>query len=234
MKKINTIHLKKALTSIFDLKNDSNKVPKKHRLKLLWSSLHKFNHRLVDISKRLSLVLSFLIFILSSKAQAIYTEFGISQSYKKTSFSTDNYVESEMLSGSVSFYIWEQVALEFSYTKGLAVRKETEVNYPIKTITQYSSVYGTDLILGFADRQSTFQPFIKGGAAYIEKRQVTQDAGNQPSQYNPKPGYVPSYGVGLKIKLTQNFGLSTSLDVWKDDSMSTNDLASRTGITWMF
>lgn len=170
----------------------------------------------------------------SHNAQAMYTEFGISQSYKKTSFSPDNFVESEMISGSVSFYVWEQVAIEFSYTKGLAVRKETEVNYPAKTITQYSSIYGTDLILGFADRQSTFQPFIKGGAAYIEKRQVSQDAGTAAFQTNPKPGFVPSYGVGLKIKLTQNFGLSTSLDVWKDEAASTNDLASRTGITWMF
>lgn len=173
-------------------------------------------------------------FLLSLPAQAMYTEFGISQSYKKTSFSSDNFVESEMISGSISFYIWEQVALEFSYTKGLAVRKETEDNYPTKTITQYSSIYGTDLILGFADRQSTFQPFIKGGAAYIEKRQVSQDAGTAPFQTNPKPGFVPSYGVGLKIKLTQNFGLTTSLDVWKDEAASTNDLASRTGITWMF
>ena len=171
---------------------------------------------------------------LSHNAQAIYTEFGISQSYKKTSFSSDNFVESEMISGSVSFYIWEQVALEFSYTKGLAVRKEAEANYPVKTITQYSSIYGTDLILGFADRQSTFQPFIKGGAAYIEKRQVSQDAGYDSFQTNPTPGFVPSYGVGLKIKLTQNFGLSTSLDVWKDSETNTNDLASRTGITWMF
>lgn len=182
----------------------------------------------------ISVFLSLFILFFNIDLHAIYTEFGVSQSYKKTSFSNNNYVESEMVSGSVSFYFWENIALELSYTKGLAVRKETEPNYPAKTITQHSSIYGSDLILGFADRQSTFQPFIKGGVAYIEKRQITQDAGTAAFQTNPKPGYVPSYGVGLKIKLTKNFGLSTSLDVWKDDATSTNDLASRTGMTWMF
>jgi hypothetical protein len=176
-----------------------------------------------------------LVFLSSgSPAQAIYTEFGISQSYKKTSFSEQSFVESEMVSGSVSFYFWERIALEFSYTKGLAVRKEQDVNQPVRTITQHSTVYGSDLILGFADRRSTFQPFVKGGAAYIKKKQVTQDEGNPSFETLPTPGYVPSYGIGMKIKLTENFGLSTSLDIWRDDATSTNDVASRTGITWMF
>lgn len=182
----------------------------------------------------MKIIYCLLAVFLSIPTYALYTEFGVSQSYKKTSFSPENYAESEMLSGSISLYFWEQVAIELSYTKGLSVRKEKEANLPTRTLTQNSAIYGTDLIFGFADRQSTFQPFIKGGIAYIEKRQITQDDGTPSFQTNPKPGYVPSYGVGLKIKLTQNFGLSTSLDVWKDEATSTNDLASRTGITWMF
>jgi hypothetical protein len=177
---------------------------------------------------------SFLLFLTTLSANAVYTEFGLSQSYKKTSFSEQNYVESEMLSGSVSFFIWERVALEFSYTQGIAVRKEQETGQPIRTITQHSSVYGSDLILGFSDRRSTFQPFVKGGVAYIQKRQTTQDDGTPAFETTPSPGYVPSYGVGMKIKLTENFGLTTSLDIWKDSSTSSNDMASRTGITWMF
>lgn len=217
------------------MRNNLNKQNRSHQIKATPLYLNFLSSKLRSFSSlALSCFYSLLFITLSPQAQAMYTEFGISQSYKKTSFSSDNYVESEMISGSVSFYIWEQVALELSYTKGLAVRKEAEANYPTKTITQYSSIYGTDLILGFADRQSTFQPFIKGGAAYIEKRQVSQDAGYDSFQTNPKPGFVPSYGVGLKIKLTQNFGLSTSLDVWRDSETNTNDLASRTGITWMF
>lgn len=178
----------------------------------------------------------FLIFgiFYHSSSWAIYTEFGLSQSYRKTSFSSNNYLESEMVSGSVSFYFWERIALELSYTKGLGVRKESDSTQIVRTITQYSTVYGTDLIFSFADRTTMFQPFIKGGAAYIQKKQVTQDEGTPSFITTPKPGYVPSYGVGLKIKLTQNFGLSTSLDIWKDDSSESNDIASRTGITWMF
>lgn len=170
----------------------------------------------------------------SPAALAVYTEFGISQSYKKTAFSAENFVESEMLSGSVAFYLWERVALEFSYTKGLAVRKEQDTGQPLRTITQYSNVYGTDLILGFSDRRDTFQPFIKGGVAYIQKKQITQDEGVPSFETLPTPGYVPSYGAGIKIKLTENFGLTSSLDIWRDSATATNDMASRTGITWMF
>lgn len=185
--------------------------------------------------KTVFIYFAFIIpFLYQSNSLALFTEFGLSQSYKKTSFTSDNYVESEMISGSVSFYIWDRVALELSYSKGTGVRKEKDSTEILRTITQYSTVYGTDLILGFADRRTTFQPFIKGGAAYIEKKQITQDEGNPASSATPKPGYVPSYGVGVKIRLTESFGLSTSLDVWKDDSASTNDIASRTGITWMF
>lgn len=183
---------------------------------------------------KFSLIAFLVVTTFVPRAKALYTEFGLSQSYKKTSFSEQNSVESELVSGSVSFYVWESIALEFSYTKGLAVRKEADSTLPLRTITQHSSVYGTDLILGFADRRATLQPFIKGGVAYIEKKQIVQDEGSPSYETTPTPGYVPSYGIGLKIKLTENFGLSTSLDVWRDDSTATNDLASRTGITWMF
>ena len=175
-----------------------------------------------------------VILLCSNPAWAVFTEFGISQSYKKTSFSSSDFVESEMVSGSVSFYLWERVALEFSYTKGLALRQEKGENEPTRTITQYSTIYGSDLILGFTDRKALFQPFIKGGVAYIHKRQVNQDEGEPSFETTPAPGYVPSYGVGMKIKLTENFGLSTSLDIWRDSATSTNDMASRTGVTWMF
>lgn len=180
----------------------------------------------------------FILFIfnlfLQPFASAMYTEFGLSQSYKKTSFSEFTTAESEMLSGSVSFYLWENAALELSYTKGLVVQKEKDVVQPTRTVTQHSTVYGTDIVIAFAEKRSTFQPFIKGGAAYIEKKQVTQDEGTPSFETNLPARYVPSYGVGIKIKLTDAFGVSTSLDVWKDDSTSTNDIASRTGITWMF
>lgn len=184
-----------------------------------------------------SLKNGFLLFttlLLTPTVFAVYTEFGISQSYKKTSFSEGNYVESQMISGSISIYFWERLAIEFSHTSGLAVRKEQETGQPLRTITQYSTVDGSDLILGFSDRQSTFQPFIKGGVAYIKKKQVTQDEGTPSFDTIPKPGYVPSYGIGMKIKITEQFSFSTSLDIWKDEATSTNDMASRTGITWMF
>lgn len=181
----------------------------------------------------LNLFIVSLFFIFPVEGHAIYTEFGLSQSYKKTAFSETNFVESEMLSGSVSFYLWEKVALEVSYTQGLAVRKESESTSQTLTITQHSTVYGSDLILGFAERSATFQPYIKGGVAFIEKKQVYQDSGTPAYETTPEPGYVPSYGGGLKIKLTANFGINTGIDIWKDDATNTNDISTRTGVTWM-
>lgn len=139
-----------------------------------------------------------------------------------------------MISGSMSFYFWENTALEFSYTKGLVVQKEEDPSQPLRTVTQHSTAYGSDLILSFAGRKATFQPFIKGGVAYIQKKQINQDQGTPSFETTLAPRYVPSYGIGMKIKLTENFGISTSLDIWKDGSTASNDVASRTGVTWMF
>lgn len=185
-----------------------------------------------------ALIIRFFLFVhctlLSIDCYGIYTEVGLSQSYRRTAFSESMSAESEMISGSISFYFWERTALEFSYTKGLVIQKEQDSAYPIRTISQFSSIYGSDLILSFVDRRSTFQPFIKGGVAYIEKKQVTQDERSPAFETTLDPRFVPSYGVGIKIRLTENFGLSTSLDVWNDSSTTQNDIASRTGITWMF
>lgn len=181
-----------------------------------------------------------LIFILviftSAFAQAVFTELGLSYSYKKTSFSKTNYVESEMRSLSLSFYIWERVAIETSYSQGTALKKE-EWNSTVLTVTQDTKVYGADLILAFADRKATFQPFIKGGAAYIQKKQTISDGFSSPYEVNPKPGVAPSYGVGFKLKLTDTFSLTGGIDAWQtplDDGSKNEDMASRVGISWIF
>ncbi len=186
------------------------------------------------ISKSIILIVGLY---LSSISQAMFIEMGLSHSLKKTTFSADNYIESETLSGSISFYIWEQIALETSYTQGYAVRKESDIINPVRTITQKTDIYGADLVFGLLGRSSAFQPFIKGGAAYITKKQSIGEEGTPAYTITPKPGVAPSYGIGFKIKLTETFSLSTSVDVWQtplDDGTKTNDTATRTGITWMF
>jgi hypothetical protein len=168
---------------------------------------------------------------------ALYTEVSFSHSYKKTTFSTDNFIESELLSGSISFYIWDHVALETSYTKGYALRKEKDFSNILRTITQDSRIYGLDLVLSLSERKATFQPYFKGGTAYITKKQTVTDDGQQAFEINPQPGLAPSYGFGLKIKFTDALALTTGFDIWQtpvDDGGKTNDSATRSGITWIF
>jgi hypothetical protein len=168
---------------------------------------------------------------------AVFTELSFSYGYKKTTFTTDNYMESELKTGSISFFVWDHIALESSFTKGMAIRKEKDSTNPIRTITQDTTVYGLDLVLSLSDRKATFQPFIKGGTAYIVKKQVVADEGNPSFEINPTPGLAPSYGFGIKIKFTDSLALTTGIDAWLtpiDDGTKTNDIAARSGISWIF
>lgn len=187
----------------------------------------------------LCLSLFTVLFFSAPKAQALYTEVGVSYSYKKTSFSESDSLESQSLTGSLSFYLWDRVALELSYTDGLAVRKEKShgVNFPDREVTQYSTVYGSDLIFGFMDKSAPIQPYIKGGVAYISKKQVVQDKGYQSWEIKPKASYAPSYGVGIKFMLSENLSLKASYDAWQtpvEDGEITTDAAGRVGFSWVF
>jgi hypothetical protein len=178
----------------------------------------------------------FLLFF-SNNLYAFFTELSISHSYKKTTFTTDNFIESELLTGSASFYIWDHIAIESSYTKGMALRKEKDSTNPIRTINQDTTVYGLDLVLSLSDRKATFQPYLKGGAAYIIKKQVVTDEGNPSFEINPTPTFSPSYGIGFKLKFTDSLALTTGIDIWQtplDDGSKTNDIATRSGISWIF
>ncbi len=187
------------------------------------------------------LILIFFVACFSQNAFAIYTELGISYSYKKTSFDKDNYTESQSTTASVSFYFWEQVALELSYTNGVAVRKERQPTNPFadtdRFVTQNSSVYGADLVFSLADRKAMIQPYIKGGAAYITKEQITKDQGQDERTISTKPGVAPSAGAGIKIMITEALAIRAGVDVWStpvDNETKTDDMAGRAGLTWAF
>ena len=175
--------------------------------------------------------------LLSINSHALYTELGLSYTYKKTTFDANNNIESQMTTGSLSFYLWEKVALETSYSEGLAVRREKDSINPIRTSTQSMKIYGADLILGFADRRAVFQPFIKGGAAYVIKKLTIQDDGQPAFSIDPKSAISPSYGVGLKFKLSDEFSLNVGADVWQtplEDGTTTSDIATRAGLSFVF
>jgi opacity protein-like surface antigen len=183
------------------------------------------------------LSLAAFLFI-SLEAGAIYTEIGSNYNYKKSTYDTNNNFEQQSSTFSLSFYFWEQLGLELSYTNGLAIKKElaTYSQALLTTTTQYSDVYGADLIYVLSDKQSKLQPYIKGGAAYVKKRQVIQAFGQPASEILPSPGVAPSYGAGFKFFLTESLALRAGYDVIHtpiDDNTKVDDIAGRIGLSWI-
>ena len=170
----------------------------------------------------------------------MYTELGLSYNYMKRTFDSLDSVENQGTTGSLALYIWDQVAIELSYTNGLYVKKERESSASTtsqRVTTQYSDTYESDLIYVFADKKAMFQPYVKGGAAYIKKKQVIQIDNDAPFDASPSPGWAPSVGVGAKFMLSDSFGIRASYDAVRtpiDDNTSADDLTGRVGLSWIF
>lgn len=180
--------------------------------------------------------------VMSTLSAQAYTELSLSYNYKKVTFDAQNTSESQGLTGSVAFYMWDRVALELAYTNSLFVKTESEVatigSTQTRTVTQKSDIFEANVqYLITPDRKATFQPFIKGGVAYITKKQNIQIDGDFPFEVRPQPGMGPSIGIGAKIFMTDTLSLRLSYDVVRtpiDGSTTADDASGRAGISWMF
>ncbi|MFP5519946.1 MAG: outer membrane beta-barrel protein [Bdellovibrionia bacterium] len=178
--------------------------------------------------------LSLLFFVPS--AYSMQTEVGLSYGYKTTYFTEDNFEKSDSASANVSFYFWEKIALELSYTQQQIQREEKfGSDADIRRIYQNTQYYGGDLILILADKKSLLQPYIKGGAAYFLKEQ-TMKTGTNSTQVQPdESGTVPSYGVGLRVAISERLNIRFSYDVWNTDlaGIEKKDTFFKAGLTWV-
>lgn len=185
-----------------------------------------------------------MLFVLAaapSYSNAIYTELGVSYNYKKVTYDEANNTESQGLTGSISFYLWERVGLELAYTSSTAYKIEPTYDLTNQTrqrkTVQRSNIYETNLqYLLVADRKATFQPFIKGGVAYISKKQELQIDGDFSQEVKPKPGFGPSIGIGMKVFLSETLSLRFGYDVVRtpiDDNTTADDITGRMGISWV-
>jgi opacity protein-like surface antigen len=178
-----------------------------------------------------------LAILFSSSAHALYTELGISYGKKQTTYDQYNYFDSESLTGSISFYFLERLALELSYTDATGTHGEKAIaTDPRRITTQKSQIIGADLIYVLTDKTSTFQPYIKGGVAQINRRQDINIEGEGDFPLDPDNAIVPSYGVGIKIMITDSLSLKFSYDVWRTPiggGQQTDDDAIRAGISWV-
>lgn len=179
----------------------------------------------------LFLILFSLFF--SSVSQALVTEIGLTYGFQKKTFNQNNYYQSDSKAASVSFYFLERFALELSYTDSFYESQESDVS-STRVIQQSSQVTGADLIYVFADKSAMFQPYIKGGTAYIAKKKQIRYANADTIDIPTKDGFAPSYGVGLKFKLSERFSAKVGYDVWQtplDDGSTTDDTSFKAGIS---
>ncbi|MFN8846944.1 MAG: outer membrane beta-barrel protein [Bdellovibrionales bacterium] len=181
--------------------------------------------------------LIFLLLYASLSAHALNYELGISFAKKKNSFDKENYFETESTTGSVSIYFSEQIALETSYTDAKALRREKVQGQNAKEIYQRTKVIGADLIYVLVDRKSWIQPYVKAGAAQLERSQTSSDLViNDVYSLDIETTTVPSYGVGIKFGLTKDLSVRVSYDVWKTPvggGDTSDDSQIRAGLSWM-
>lgn len=188
-------------------------------------------------SLKASLVFAIMFFSISN-AQAFFVEVGASYSRDRKNFDVANYTESESVTGELSFYFWERIALEFSYTDATGLLKQKGgASDPARTTQQKTQVLGSDLILMFADKKAFFQPFIKGGFAHMSRGQEIKIEGFDTQSLDPESAVVPSYGAGLKLLLTSSMSIKMSYNIWRTPiggGTFTNDSSMRAGIAWIF
>lgn len=190
---------------------------------------------------KLFFILSFCL--VSLKSQAMLTELGVSYAEKKTYFDINNYNNMASITGSISFYFMEKLAIELSYTDASILREESIYNgtgLQQQTTLQKVLVYGSDLIVMLADRKAVVQPYVKGGISQVKKTLTTKSSEVLVYETSPINSISPSYGAGIKISLTESFGIKLSYDAWRTESKDSNgnkstieDTSIRAGLTWI-
>ncbi len=179
-----------------------------------------------------------LILIAVPQAFAGVFEVSASANYRRSQINTLNFQESRSVTASVSYYFLEMSALEFSYTQGASTLRAqaTEADLWVEYVNKFT-LYGTDLVLTFAEKTSMIQPFVKIGAAHIVKDLVVKSETGGTTRTPSDPQTVPSAGVGFKIKITKTFSIKVGLDGWLTNQGETDekiDYAGRAGVSWLF
>lgn len=172
-----------------------------------------------------------------SPSTANYIELSATTNYRKSSIDRENFQESVSYTGSISYYFWEMSALELSYTNGLTELNIKPPGEPKTTNTTVFQLIGLDLVISFAGREDFFQPYVKAGGAYLEKKATQEVEGFGVRRIPSVHGIVPSGGLGFRLKLNQQFSFRAGIDAWTspmDQKVKTVDYAGRAGISWFF
>lgn len=187
----------------------------------------------IKYMKKFAPIFATMILLLSLDCFAGFFEFGLTGNLRSSRIDKDNYTKTTSLTGSISYYFMEMSALELSYTDGVTEQHVKPLGEAILYTFEFQH-YGLDLVFSLASKQSSFQPYIKGGVARVKKTLYSKrdnfphvkDAGGSVQN-------LPSLGVGFKFKLTKNLAIKAGIDAWgeKDQNISDWDNAARVGIS---
>lgn len=177
-------------------------------------------------------------------SHAVFTEWGLSGSYRKSSLDQNNYTETFSTSLSLGLHFGTMNAWELGYTQAsstqLITRTDSDNNLePSEKIVALFDILSSNFILNFAHRQAAIQPFIKIGAAYFLKKRYELSREDFPTVtvIERKLGIGPNAGAGVKIAFSERFRFKISLN-WmvppaEEGEKSANDYSGRIGITWL-
>ncbi len=183
-------------------------------------------------------LLIFLSFT-TAHASGIY-EIGVSASGKRANIAKDAYDESASLTGSISYYFMEMSALELSYTDGINRRVVGSGSTTEHRSSLFYTMVGLDLVVSFGPKEADFRPYIKAGAAYIIRKQLSDQYIDASGPYptttvEDPPTVVPSAGVGARVSLSKSFALKFGIDMWVSRPLSETpikyDYAGRIGLS---
>ena len=175
-----------------------------------------------------------LLLLISGRAEALATELGLTYGYQKKTFNATNFYQTESKAASLSIYFLERMALELSYTDSFYESHESDSN-STRIVQQSSQFADGSLVFMLLTKGTPVQPYIKGGAAYITKRQTIKYENASAIDIPVSTGWAPSYGAGLKILLTEKFSVKLSYDVVQtplSDGTNSDDSTFRAGLSW--
>ena len=185
-----------------------------------------------------------VIAILSFGFQAHAGLMELSYSFARTDskFDDANFSRSLSHTASLAWYFLEMSALEVSYTQGEGqISSLNSAGQTIKFRTDLK-MYGADIVFTLAAKDWAFQPYVKGGAAWVDKKIFRKETSVSPEEQlvteTDRDDAVPSMGVGFRFRLTKTLRLKASYDRWRSgknaDGEEQWDDAIRSGISLFF
>ena len=175
-----------------------------------------------------------ILITFSSVTSWAVTELGLSYGYSKKTFNATNFYQSDSKSASLSFYFWERIALELSYTDSFYESQESDTT-STRTVQQSSKISNGSIVYTMLGNKSPVQPYVKAGAAYIKKNQLVKYVNASTIEIPESAGWAPSYGAGIKIILTERFSIKLSYDLYQtplSDGSNSDDTSFKAGLSW--